>query len=222
MVTFGQLFALLCALNIGLGQARNVLVKRQADEEDVVVVSNEETSDDIKDKNDTSGQEGVDLIKVIRDAVGGALDALRGVVEAKQEAVKPIVSAAQRTAELVQDSQVLERIRETASLVIDAKVNAFQSLLKVVTDALSGPQVLERVSGTVDFAGNVFRVGVCHLFCPLQANGTDCRQDHCEPRNETAKDPDYVYYDNYVDFDEVARLDLKAEDDDNDVSKDDV
>ena len=92
----------------------------------------------------------------------------------------------------------------------------------MVTDALSGPQVLERVSGTVDFAGNVFRVGVCHLFCPLQANGTDCRQDHCEPRNETAKDPDYIYYDNYVDFDEVARLDLKAEDDDNDVSKDDV
>ena len=97
MVRFGQLFALLCALNIGLGQARNVLVKRQADEEDSVVVSNEETSDDIKDKNDTNGQEGVDLIKVIRDAVGGALEALRGVVEAKQEAVKPIVSAAQRT-----------------------------------------------------------------------------------------------------------------------------
>ena len=91
--------------------------------------------------------------------------------------------------------------------------------LQVVTDALSGPQVLERVGGTVDFAGNVFRTGVCHLFCPLQTNGTNCRQEHCGPRNETERDPDYVYYDNYVDF-EPSLLEEAAESEDNEVSED--
>jgi len=215
-IRVARLLVLLCVINIGFCQARNVRSRRESD--DLVQESESlETSTGVTDKKDTledEDEDGFDLIKAIRDALAGAVETLQGVFKAKQEAVTPLVEAATRTAEIVQESNVVERLRETASLVIDTKINALQSLLKVVTDTFSkkGSAVAERVGGPVDFAGDVFRVGVCHLFCPLQANATSCRSDNCGPRNKTANGDDddgTVYYNDYADFETIINRDDK-------------
>jgi len=215
-----KLLVLVCAINFVTARHVRRDVLDDNDDEDTVkkVAVEDEKSDETTDTNSRP-----DLLQAIRDALGGVVNALQGVVKAKQEAATPLIEAATRTVDTIRTSNAVDRIRETLGLIVEAKLNALQSLLKVATDTLGNKKVTERVGGTVDFAGNLVRVGVCHFVCPFQPNSTECRNDNCSPKNETSKEEkgDYEYF-NYVDFEEaILELDTPSEEDVDDEAEED-
>jgi len=187
-----KLLVLVCAINfVTARHVRRDVVDDNDDEDTVKKVAvedekSDETTDTVSDKSDKDNSR-PDLLQAIRDALGGVVNALQGVVKAKQEAATPLIEAATRTVDTIRTSNAVDRIRETLGLIVEAKLNALQSLLKVATDTLGNKKVTERVGGTVDFAGNLVRVGVCHFVCPFQPNSTECRNDNCSPKKRNFK-----------------------------------
>ena len=147
----------------------------------------------VDDKEEEKEEKEPNILANLGEIFGNTIKLVQSVVETKQRILTPLADSASQTVNTIAESRIIDTAAETAGAVADTVIEA----KKNVVDAVAGaaPVVLERFGGAIDVAGELMRMGICHVFCPLQRDSDSCKSDHCSQENEVEE---YDYEGDYI------------------------